>query len=103
MPLASASRGELKLASCPSISSCPSSGRNTPDSTLIRVDLPAPLSPSRHITSPPATAIEMSWSAITEPKNFDTSRASISAPLLEATSHLLRLAADEPVHEHRRQ
>jgi hypothetical protein len=39
----------------------------TPESTLISVDLPAPLSPSRHITSPLRTLIDTPFSATTRP------------------------------------
>src|ERR671933_1987138 len=43
---------------------------------LIRVDLPAPLSPTSAITSPSRTSKSTSWSACTEPKLFETSRSS---------------------------
>ena len=42
------------------------------------VDLPAPLSPRRQTTSPACTAIDTSSSAMTEPKYFETERASMS-------------------------
>ena len=42
---------------------------------LIRVDLPAPLSPSRQSTWPALTVMVMSFSATTEPKNLLTCRA----------------------------
>ena len=42
-------------------------------------DLPAPLSPSTHVTSPAPTLTLMSLRATTLPKNFDTSRVSSSA------------------------
>ena len=44
----------------------------------MNVDLPAPLSPSTHVTSPEPTATDTSLSAITLPKNFDTLRTSSS-------------------------
>ena len=44
----------------------------------MKLDLPAPLSPSTHVTSPASTATEMSLSAITLPKYFDTPRTSSS-------------------------
>ena len=56
----------------------PASGRWTPDSVLMSVDLPAPLSPRRHSTSPALTYIDTSWSAMTLPKYFVRPRASMS-------------------------
>ena len=77
MPAAKASRGEAKTTGRPSTAMLPSSGRSRPDSILIRVDLPAPLSPSRQTTSPGATLSETFSSAMTEPKYFETARASM--------------------------
>ena len=37
----------------------------------MNVDLPAPLSPSTHVTSPALTTVETSLSAMTFPKYFD--------------------------------
>ena len=37
---------------------------------LMSVDLPAPLSPSRHSTSPPRTSSVMSWSTSLVPKDL---------------------------------
>ena len=47
-----ASAGEVKDTGLPSISIVPASGMTAPDSTLLNVDLPAPLSPTRPRTSP---------------------------------------------------
>ena len=68
----------------PSIRISPSVGWCTPESVLIRVDLPAPLSPSRHITSPACTFMVTPFSAITEPKRLTMLRSSTigGAPLL---------------------
>src|SRR3954451_5746613 len=50
----------------------PSSGFWKPDRILIRVDLPAPLSPSNPSTSPLPRRRLMSCSAVTGPKRFAT-------------------------------
>src|SRR4051812_35521753 len=76
MPRAKASRGEENTVGSPSTAIVPSSGRSRPESILIRVDLPAPLSPSRQTTSPALTLIDTSARATTGPKYFDTERAS---------------------------
>src|SRR5919106_2432121 len=78
MPASSSSRGEPNSTGLPSIRISPSSGAWTPESVLIKVDLPAPLSPSRHITSPAPTFIDTSFSAITEPKYLLMLSTSIS-------------------------
>ena len=52
MPRAIASRGEPKLTGSPSTRYRPSLGRWTPARIWIRVDFPAPLSPSRQVTWP---------------------------------------------------
>ena len=68
MPRARASRGPAKITGSPSKSTSPLSGTYTPERILISVDLPAPLSPSTHVTSPGYTATLMSSSALTLPK-----------------------------------
>ena len=62
----------------PSTASVPSSGGWTPDSVLIRVDLPAPLSPRRQLISPARTVSETPSRATTAPKYFEMLRASRS-------------------------
>ena len=52
MPAWLASRGELNSTSLPSIMILPEVGLCTPERILIKVDLPAPLSPSSAWTSP---------------------------------------------------
>ena len=94
MPLFKASRGEASLTSSPSMSSLPSSCWCTPESVFIRVDFPAPLSPSRHKTSPVPTCMEMSWSAITLPKYFEmpwtsTSRVEVAVSAAVISTSLL--------------
>ncbi len=54
MPAALASCGRWNARATPSTTSSPSSGRVTPARTFIRVDLPAPFSPTRACTSPAA-------------------------------------------------
>ena len=49
-----------KLTTFPSTRISPASGRSIPERMLIRVDLPAPFSPSRQCTSPCRAASEMS-------------------------------------------
>ena len=82
IPLARASRGESKSTGSPSNRYSPSLGLCTPARVLMRVDLPAPLSPSRQVTSPARTNIDTSWRAITEPKYLETfSTSRIGSPL----------------------
>ena len=56
-------RSEPSGTSLPATRSVPPSGRTAPDRMPIRVDLPAPLAPSRPCTSPAATVEETSSSA----------------------------------------
>src|SRR5436309_1225048 len=59
-----------KIASSPSRTSRPASGRWTPARILTSVDLPAPFSPTRPCTSPGKSAMSPSSSACTAPKLF---------------------------------
>src|SRR5262249_24532866 len=59
-----------KIASSPSSTSRPASGRWTPARTLTSVDLPAPFSPTRPCTSPLKSWMSPSSSARTAPKLF---------------------------------
>src|SRR5439155_4014479 len=72
MPACRASRGELNCISSPSTRTLPPSCWCTPERILISVDLPAPLSPRMHVTSPALTWRETSCSARTLPKYLDT-------------------------------
>ena len=72
IPLWRASRGEANCTSAPVDAQLPSSRWYTPERILISVDLPAPLSPRTHVTSPASTCSETSWSALTLPKYFET-------------------------------
>src|ERR1700679_3691313 len=68
MPLSRAACGETNDTLAPSSSISPSSTWNTPEIALIRVDLPAPLSPAKATTSPGCTSSETPASACTPPK-----------------------------------
>ena len=72
IPAPSASRGEVNDVASPLTRNSPSVGWCTPLRILIRVDLPAPLSPSTQVTVPGSTCSEMSRSAITLPKLLPT-------------------------------
>ncbi len=67
MPCSSASRGEANRTGLPWNSSSPASCWCAPASTLISVDLPAPLSPSTQVTCPGLTTVDTSRSATTLP------------------------------------
>src|SRR5689334_5135170 len=110
MPAWRASRGELKVVSTPSTRTVPPSCWCTPDRILISVDLPAPLSPSKQVTSPASTCSETSLRAITLPKNLLTrsssSRCAAVPPFVLAVTspRLLGAAADGGVeHDGRHQ
>ncbi len=67
---------------------------------MISVDLPAPLSPSTHVTSPGYTATLTSSSALTLPKYFEIDRTSsigvFVGASLGAGVALLSLMIDPP-------
>src|ERR1700738_2960538 len=73
MPRLRASRGDVKRTSSPSTSSSPSSCCWRPEMILMRVDLPAPLSPRTHVISPALTRSEMPESALMLPYRLPTS------------------------------
>jgi hypothetical protein len=83
MPRSSASRGESNRRASPSNRYSPSSGLYTPESVLMSVDFPAPLSPSRQVTSPARQYIDTSLMAMTLPKNFEMLLTLRSASPLE--------------------
>ena len=70
MPAARAAFGLWKMASRPSISTVPASGRYTPARIFISVDLPAPFSPVIACTEPRRPVRETSSSARVEPKSL---------------------------------
>ena len=76
MPMARAAMGELIWTSRPWNRMRPSSAGYTPEMTLIRVDLPAPLSPSRPTTSPAFTPRLTSFTAVRPPKRLTILRTS---------------------------
>ena len=59
----------------------------------MNVDLPAPLSPSTHVTWPALTTVETSLSAITLPKYFEMSRTSSSGAPFVVVAHRLAPSA----------
>ena len=67
MPRDRATCGSVKLAGWPRTSMVPPSGSMAPLSILIRVLLPAPLSPTRQTTSPAATENDTPRTAATAP------------------------------------
>src|SRR5690606_15646683 len=78
----------------------------TPERILMRVDLPAPLSPRRQVTSPARTNIDTSDRATTLPKYFETLRTSSNLSVAEAVlvvicSSPLCPLADVVVEDHR--
>ena len=64
----------VDLTGLPSHSMTPSSSGFTPAIALTRVDLPAPLSPTRATTSPAWISSSTSVSAWTAPKRLETPR-----------------------------
>src|SRR5207253_2354221 len=64
------------VAGCPLTRIWPSSGGRAPDSAFINVDLPAPLPPTRPITSPGYTLTETPSTAWTPPNETRMSRMS---------------------------
>src|SRR5829696_6384807 len=103
MPTSRASRGEEKATGWPSTRYAPLVGWWTPASVLISVDLPAPLSPSRHITSPRPTVIDTPERAITEPKCLMMLRTSMRGVSFAISALPSDLLTDEVVEEHCKQ
>ena len=103
MPASSASRGDVKLTGLPSTRYSPLVGLCTPENVLMRVDFPAPLSPSRHMTSPARTDIETPDRAMTEPKCLTILRTSMSGDRSVAIVMIALPSlslADEVVEQH---
>src|SRR6266566_5144206 len=83
--------------SAPSILMLPESGRSIPDKMLIRVDLPAPFSPSRQCTSPCRTVRLTRSFARTPGNRFVISVSSMAgAPQVTASRPLLPLPDRRP-------
>src|SRR5215204_1939198 len=76
IPAACDSRGSAKETSSPLKRTWPSSGLYTPVITLIKVDFPAPFSPTRACTSPGCSSKETSSRASTLGNRFVTRRTS---------------------------
>src|SRR5258706_6948692 len=87
MPWSSESRGEENDTALPSTLSVPDVCGCSPEMILMRVDLPAPLSPSTQATSPARTVRLMPSSAMIGPKALPTSSISTSgSPLCRVGS-----------------
>src|SRR5688572_1156258 len=78
MPSARASRGEWRRTSPPSTWIVPASGGTIPPAMCIRVDLPAPFSPTSACTSPAANEKSAPRTARTGPKDLRMPRSSRS-------------------------
>src|SRR3954467_9557913 len=75
-PRGAATRGPVTICGTPSKSSSPASTRSIPPIHLISVVLPAPLSPTRAVTSP---AFAVTWTddnTLTGPNDLSTPRSS---------------------------
>src|SRR5215510_1140306 len=72
MPAAMASRGLARRHGIPSIATVPASGRWTPSRMRMRVDFPAPFSPTSAWISPAVTLKLTSSSAVVAPKRLVT-------------------------------
>src|SRR4051812_21321172 len=84
----------------PPYSIVPSSIGWMPAMHLISVDLPAPLSPTSAIVSPARTSKSTSFSAWTEPNDFETFRSSRSGVSLIRGGEGREATLDEPPPEH---
>ena len=74
-PRLARARGEEFVTSSPHSCTRPVFGRSNPDSTPNRVDLPAPLGPTRPAIRPGSTSMETSESAVSPPKRTVTPEA----------------------------
>src|SRR6266436_5602015 len=84
MPASLAWCGVSRCISVPQYLIVPVSGLCTPEIVLIKVDLPAPLSPAKARTSPGLRVNDTSLSACRPPKRFEICSRSSSGSLLEA-------------------
>src|ERR1700722_16312790 len=80
----------------------PEEGRCAPDKSLTKVDLPAPLSPTKATTSPSPIRKSRFCSATTAAKRFDNPRVCSHASLLfKLASHLAKESSSELSTRHR--
>src|SRR6266446_1904818 len=84
MPASLAWCGVSRCITFPQYLIVPVSGLCTPEIVLIKVDLPAPLSPAKARTSPGLRVNDTSLSACRPPKRFEICSRSSSGSLLEA-------------------
>src|SRR5947199_1825795 len=87
MPAAIASRGLAKSRSSPPTRMTPRSGRCTPPRMRIKVDLPAPFSPTTAWISPNATAKSTPSSAMVAPNRLLTPSALAAGWVIASTRH----------------
>src|SRR5438067_1594428 len=80
MPSATASAGPCRTVSTPCQRIVPESAAKMPETHLINVDLPAPLSPTRATTSDGRTSNRTSVSACTAPNRLLMPRSSRNGP-----------------------
>src|SRR3954451_23972501 len=97
MPRAEPSDGSAMVTSWPSQTIEPLSIGLMPAMHLIRVDLPAPLSPTSAVTSPARTVKSTPLSASTAPKCLRTPCSWSSGTSWFTSAHLLLPASCEPV------
>src|SRR3954464_14102261 len=97
IPIRDASFGPWIVTFSPAKYSSPPSIVLIPATHLISVDFPAPLSPTRAMTSPSRTSKSTSVSAWTDPKCFEIPRSSSSGdPALVRSSVAVAVAVTRP-------
>src|ERR1700719_3679160 len=102
MPNDRALPGESIVTTRSLIAISPEEGRCAPDKSLTKVDLPAPLSPTKATTSPSPIRKLKSSSATTAAKCFDNPRVCSHASLLfKLASHLAKESSSELSTRHR--
>src|SRR6478672_9825000 len=100
MPARRASIGVRKCTTLPSSRISPASGTSAPDSALINVDLPAPLSPITARISP-ARSSKSAWSsAVTWPYRLTRPRASMTSAVALPAATSARSATRELIRRH---
>ena len=108
MPALRASRGVVKCTGLPYIVYSPELGWCTPERILMNVDLPAPLSPSTHVTLPASTRVRDVFQrgdvaeVLADVAQLEQRVLAVTAIAVVsvASSCLLRLLAGEVVDEH---
>src|SRR3954451_23823383 len=102
IPISRAWRGLLSVTGSPLETIEPSSGWCTPEIALIRVDLPAPLSPARASTSPRRSSKPTLSRAVTPPKRLvrsATARIGASVGIAHLAGQPLAGLVDQHRHD----